>query len=549
MKGDENIKMAGTAYNPAGAILHKERYNVAAYVRISREDGDGESNSVIVQKQMIVDFVSSHSEMTLMDIYCDDGYTGTNFNRPEFQRMISDIEEGKIDTVIVKDLSRFGRSYIDAGRYLERIFPEKRIRCIAINDGIDNLTRAYDISMPIKNLINETYARDISNKVQSAFKTKQRHGEFTGAFASYGYMKDTTNNNKLLVDPEAAEVVKRIFNMYLDGYGKIRIAKILNEEGIPCPSEYKRQLGLNYKNSRKLETTKYWTYSTIHKMLKNEMYIGNMVQNRHFRSMHGKAQKLPESEWIIVKNTHEPIIDKEVWDSVQEQLKATARNLDLKTKSDVNIFAGKIKCGDCGRSMCKTSWKSKTGKKTYFTCSTYKRYGINECSAHTVQMKILEEIILNDFNKILESVHNLKQMIEENTKEVKKSQISISAQIERAESEMTKIQNNKLESYQDYKDGIISKEDFTEYSKMCESKLEQVQKRKQLLEQKRINNSDEIKRYQNPWIANLLKTGKIDKLDRDIVLKMIDTIYMYENKTIKIVYNFSDELKILNVQD
>lgn len=541
--------MAGTTYNPAGAILHKEHYKVAAYARISREDGDGESNSITVQKKMVEDYVSEHPEMTLVDVYCDDGYTGTNFNRPEFQRMISDIEEGKIDTVIVKDLSRFGRSYIDAGRYLERIFPEKRIRFIAINDGIDNLTQAYDISMPIKNLINETYARDISNKVQSAFKTKQKHGEFTGAFASYGYMKDARDNNKLLVDPEAAEVVIRIFNMYLDGYGKIRIAKILNEEGIPCPSEYKRQLGLNYKNCHKLETTKYWTYSTIHKMLKNEMYIGNMVQNRHYRSMHGKAQTLPESEWIIVENTHEPIIEKEVWDSVQEQLKATTKNLDLKTKADVNIFAGKIKCGDCGRSMSKTSWKSKDGKKTYFTCGTYKRYGINECSAHTVHMEVLEEIILNDFNKILESVHNLKQMIEENTKEVKKSRISISAQIYRVESEIKKIQKDKLGSYQDYKDGIISKDDFTEYSKMCESKLEQAQKRKQLLEEKRTNKDDEIKGYQNPWISNLLKTGKIDKLDRDIVLKMIDTIYVYDDKTIKIVYNFSDDLKILNVQD
>lgn len=536
-------------YNPAGVILHKFHYKVAAYARISREDGDGESNSITMQKKMVEDYLNEQPEMTLVDVYCDDGYTGTNFNRPEFQRMIGDIEGGKIDTVIVKDLSRFGRSYIDAGRYLEQIFPEKRIRFIAINDGIDNLTQAYDISMPIKNLINETYARDISNKVQSAFKTKQKHGEFTGAFASYGYMKDARNNNKLLVDIEAAEVVRRIFNMYLDGYGKIRIAKILNEEGILCPSEYKRQLGLNYKNCHKLEKTKYWTYSTIHKMLKNEMYIGNMVQNRHYRYMHGKAQKLPESEWIIVENTHEPIIKQEIWDSVQEQLKTTTKNLDLKTKADVNIFAGKIKCGDCGRSMSKTSRKSKNGKKIYFTCGTYKRYGINECSAHTVQMEIFEEIILKDFNKILESVHNLKQMIEENTKEVKKNRISISVQIDRVKSEIKKIQKDKLGSYQDYKDGIISKEDFTEYSKICESKLEQAQKRKQLLEEKIRNKDDEIKGYHNSWISNLLKTGKIDKLDRDIVLKMIDTIYVYDNKTIKIVYNFSDDLKILNVQD
>ncbi|MFQ9515800.1 MAG: recombinase family protein [Eubacterium sp.] len=541
--------MNNAGYNPAGALLHKEHYKVAGYNRISREEGDGESNSITVQKQMIEDYVSNHSEMTLVDIYCDDGYTGTNFNRPGFQRMLSDIEEGKIDTVIVKDLSRFGRSYIDAGKYLERIFPEKRIRFIAINDGIDNLTQAYDISMPIKNLINETYARDISNKVQSAFKTKQRHGEFIGAFASYGYMKDLTNHNKLIVDPEAAEVVQWIFSMFLEGYGKIRIAKILNEEGIPCPSEYKKQHGLNYSNSHRLEKTKYWTYSTIHKMLHNEIYTGNMVQNKHYRSMHGKAQKLPESEWIKVENTHEVIIDCDTWDKVQKQLEATTRNINFEMKADINIFAGKIKCGDCGRSMCKSTWKTKEGKKTYFTCGTYRRYGIKECSAHTIKMEVLEEIILNDFNKIVESIHNLKEMIEENTKAVKKSQSSLSSQLAKIESDIQKIQRDKLSSYQDYKDGIISRDDFSEYSKLCEKKLEQSSNRKQLLEEKMTSNNDEIKGYQNSWISNLLETGKVDKLDRDIVVQMIDKIYVYDDKTIKIVYNFSDELKILNVQD
>lgn len=528
-------------YNPAGALLQKEYYRVAGYNRISREDGDGESNSITIQKQMIEDYVLNRPEMELIDIYCDDGYTGTNFNRPGFQRMISDIESGKIDTVIVKDLSRFGRSYIDAGKYLERIFPQKRIRFIAINDGIDNLTQAYDISMPIKNLINETYARDISNKVQSAFKTKQRHGEFIGAFASYGYMKDVSNHNKLIVDPEAAEVVKRIFNMFLRGYGKIKIAKILNEEGVPCPSEYKKQKGLNYTNCHKLETTKYWTYSTIHKMLSNEMYIGNMVQNKHYRSMHGKAQQLPKSEWIKVENTHEAIIDRDTWDNVQKQLKATTKNINFETKADINIFAGKIKCGDCGRSMCKSTWKNKERKKTYFTCGTYKRYGIHECSAHTIKMEVLEGIILNDFNKIVKSIHNLREVIEENTKVDKKSQASVLSQLERIESEIKKIQRDKLSSYQDYKDGIISKDDFSEYVKLCEKKLKQAGSQKQLLEEKRTSSNDEMEGYQNPWISELLETGKIEKLDRDIVIQMIDMIYVYDDQRLKVVYDFGNE--------
>ena len=531
--------MNSTGYNPGGVLLQKEKYRVAGYHRISREDGDGESNSITVQKQMIEDFVSVRPEMELVEIYCDDGYTGTNFNRPGFQRMISDIESGKVDTVIVKDLSRFGRSYIDAGEYLERVFPKKRIRFIAINDGIDNLSRAYDISMPIKNLINETYARDISNKVQSAFKTKQRHGDFIGAFASYGYRKDLSNHNKLIIDPEAAETVRRIFDMFLKGYGKIRIAKILNKEGIPCPSEYKKQKGFNYTNSNKLETTKYWTYSTIHKMLKNEMYIGNMVQSTHYRSMHGKAQKLPQSEWIKVENTHEAIIDKEIWNQIQEQLAHTTRNINFCESKEANIFAGKMKCGDCGRSMCKTVWKGKEKDNIYFTCGTYKRYGVNQCSAHTVKMELLEQIILDDFNRIVKSINNLKEIVNECTKDVKRNQGNLLSRIEEIKTRIEKIKTDKLSSYQDYKDRIISKEDYIKYAEICEKNLCKEYYRKQLLEEKLKKQNLENKEYVNPWIYRLLNTGQIDKLDRDMVVGMVDTIYIYEDKKIKIIYNFS----------
>lgn len=534
-------------HNLAGTLLYKEKYKVAGYDRISREDGDGESNSIAVQRQMISDFVEQHSDMELVDFYEDDGWTGTNFDRPAFKRMLLDIENGRVDTVIVKDLSRFGRSYIDAGQYLERIFPEKRIRFISINDGIDNLTQEFDISLPIKNIINETYAKDISRKVQTAFKTKQRHGEFIGAFAGYGYAKDPTNHNKLIIDPYAAEVVKRIFDMFLEDIGKVKIAKILNQEGVMCPSEYKKHQGLNYHNSNRLDTTTYWTYSTIDRILHNEMYIGSMIQNKYFRTMHGKAQKLPESEWIIVPNTHEAIIDKETWDAVQKKLKQTNRNINF--ESNVNMFAGKIKCGDCGRSACKTTWKSKSGTRTYYTCSTNKRYGMNECTPHTIYVEVLEEIILSDLNKIIDSINNLKELIDKNTKKAKDSKQDYKSQMKKIDYEMKKIKRDKLSSYQDYKDGIISKDDYVAYSKVCEDKIEQSKSRKKMLEDRISNKQSEVEAYENPWITKLLNTRKIDKLDRDIVNEMIDTIYLYENKTIKIVYNFSDELKILNVQD
>ena len=543
MKGESKM----STYNPAAIFLRKNCYRAAAYCRISREDGDGESNSISTQKQLLKDYISCHENMELIDYYCDDGFTGTNFNRPEFQRLMDDIENGKIDTVIVKDLSRFGRSYLDAGKYLERVFPEKQIRFIAINDGIDNLTQAYDISMPIKNMINETYARDISNKVQSAFKTKQKHGEFIGAFAGYGYKKDLHNHNQLVVDTYAAEIVKRIFDMYLSGYGQVRIAKILNAEGILCPSEYKKSKGLNYSNSKKLENTKYWTYSTIHKILKNEMYIGNMVQNKYFRTMHGKAQKLPEREWIIVKNTHEAIIDREVWDKVQRIMKSSTKDVDF--TSEKNIFAGKIKCGDCGRSMSKTTWKSAEKNRTYFSCGTHKRYGKGHCSPHTIYFEVVEEIILKDINSIISTVSNLKELAEENVNDSIRKTTSIESRINILNNEITRLKKNKLSSYQDYKDELLSKEDYITYSKNCEKQIVERNKMIASLHEQMGENQKNMEVLENPWITNLIRTGKIDKLDRDVVDDMIDTIYVYDDKTIKIVYNFSDELKMLNVQD
>lgn len=223
--------------------------------------------------------------------------------------MLADIEAGKLDCVLVKDLSRFGRDYIEAGRYLERWMPEHGVRFIALGDSVDSERGAYDMMLPLKNLFNAQYARDISEKVKSAMRTKQNRGDFIGAFAYYGYMKDPENKNRLIVDPAAAPVVRRIFNMFDQGAGKVRIAKTLNGEGIPCPSEYKRLMGEHYCNNNKLESTNYWTYATVHRMLKSEMYIGNMEQGRDERlQMHGAARRKSKAEWTIVRGTHEPII-------------------------------------------------------------------------------------------------------------------------------------------------------------------------------------------------------------------------------------------------
>lgn len=517
-------------------------FNVAIYIRLSREDGDKEeSYSVGNQRKLLTEYVSKQTDFILYDVYVDDGYTGTNFNRPGFQRMIGDIETGKVNCVVVKDLSRFGRDYIDTGRYLERVFPELGVRFISVTDDIDSMKQAYDILLPIKNIFNEQYARDISNKIQATVKSKQKAGEFIGAFTSYGYKKSPVDKNKLIIDEYAADVVRRIFFLYIKGYGKQKIAKILNAEGILCPAEYKQVNGENYKNCNRLESTTYWSYSTINSILHREMYVGNMVQGTKHQRMRSKQKKVPKEDWIIVENTHEPIIDRETWEKAQSLLNKRTRELDLETNK--NIFAGFVKCGDCGRSMVKNTWRRTDGTKSYsMYCGTYKRNGKEYCTPHTLPMKVLEEIIRSDLKIIIQNIEDLREKIKAQALTVVKIKKITDAELNKIKTELERVRKLKKYIYEDYKEELISKEEFLSYRENYLKKEELYLKQMEVLEQKE-NITEDV--FETPWLKNLLELKDIEALDRDIVVEMISEIKVYENRKIKITYNFSDELEHL----
>ncbi|OUP49516.1 recombinase family protein [Lachnoclostridium sp. An181] len=519
-------------------------FNVAIYIRLSREDGDKEeSDSVGNQRKLLTEYVSRHDDFILYDIYIDDGYTGTNFNRPAFQKMIADIEDKKVNCVVVKDLSRFGRDYIDTGRYLERIFPELGVRFISVSDNIDSIKQAYDMLLPIKNIFNEQYARDISNKIQATVKSKQKAGEFIGAFTSYGYKKSPVNKNKLVIDEYASEVVKRIFAMYAQGIGKQSIAKQLNAEGILCPSEYKKLNGENYKNCNRLKTTSYWTYSTINTMLHNEMYIGNMIQGKKHQRMRGKQHKVDKENWVRVENTHEPIIDRDTWDKVRKLLSKKHRDIDLETNK--NIFAGFIKCGDCGRSMMKNFWRRADGSKSYsFYCGTYKRSGKDYCTPHTLPFQVLNDIVLGDLKAIIRNVENLQELIKKQSCTELKIKNSTNTELIKVKAELERVKKLKKSIYEDYKDELISKEEYLSYREDYQQKEALYSKQIETLEAKKKETVTEDV-FETPWLKRLLELKDIEELDRDIVVEMIDEITVYENRKIKIRYNFGDELEHL----
>ncbi len=361
-------------------------------MRLSKEDeGSGESSSIATQRKMLRAFARKNT-FTVYDEYIDDGISGTTFERPAFLRMKADIEEGKINLVLTKDLSRLGRDYISTGNLTEIYFPSKGVRFIAINDGYDSDSAYTDIA-PFRNVINEMYARDTSKKIKSSFETKMQAGEYISSFAPYGYKKDPTNKNHLIVDCEAAPIVQEMFNMAASGCRPKAIAESFNARGVLTPAVY-RCIKKPHLNADNYSKRKEWTSSMICKILNNMVYVGDMAQ--------GKTSKVsfkstiiiskPKEEWYIVKNTHEPLVAREIFNVVRNR--SIARRNETKN-GFINIFSGIAKCMDCGRNMSSTGIRKKSAVAN-LVCGGYKLYGKRECSNHFINYETLYNIVLEE---------------------------------------------------------------------------------------------------------------------------------------------------------
>ena len=334
----------------------KIMYHAAIYLRLSRDDEDidgsakRESDSISSQRELARSFVREQPDMELFDIYIDDGYSGANFDRPDFKRMMADIENGNVNCVVVKDLSRFGRDYIEAGRFIQKTFPAFSVRFIAITDHYDSLTAdqsTTSLVIPVKNFVNDSYCQDISEKVKSHQRVKREKGKFIGAFAVYGYQKDHEDKNKLVIDEYAAKIVKNIFTWKLDGMSNLAIANRLNENGIFSPLEYKKSYGEHYSTGFQAGIVSKWSAVAVKRILTNEIYTGMMVQGKR-EKVNYKVDKIlekPESEWFKVEGTHEAIISKEDYQNVQRLLKVDTRA--GKGKEKAHMFSGLLFCGDC----------------------------------------------------------------------------------------------------------------------------------------------------------------------------------------------------------
>lgn len=368
-------------------------YRMAAYCRLSKEDGENKiSESIENQMKLIREYVNTSDDLEIAGIYIDDGYSGLHFaNRPEFQRMMADIYRGRIQGVITKDISRLGREHIETGNYIERVFPSLGIRFIAILDGVDSASHRNEELAQFKTLINDMYSRDISRKIRGALSVQKKQGRFMSGFAPYGYVTDPEDKHHFLVDEDAAEVVRKIFYMYLAGYSRDGIAKKLNEESVLTPSEYKRKvLGLKYFNAREKEGLKGWGYPTVSMILRNRVYTGAMVQHKSEKISYKveKYRRIPEDQQYIVEGMHEPIISRETFDQVRELMKRRTRAPGFQSEvKKVNPYAGILVCGDCGYNLQRVTCRDG------YECGSYHRKGNAVCHSHFIKKEVLDFIV------------------------------------------------------------------------------------------------------------------------------------------------------------
>ncbi|MBO4356146.1 MAG: recombinase family protein [Clostridia bacterium] len=529
-------------------LTNRQSDKVGIYLRLSRDDGDKiESDSIHSQRQLIKDFIGRHPAFRYKKEYVDDGYTGTNFDRPDFVRLMEDVRKGIINCVIVKDLSRLGRNYIETGRYIERIFPSLGLRLVAINDNYDSLDKNSsdnEIIVPFKNLINDAYCRDISLKIRSHLDVKRRDGQFIGSFAMFGYEKDEKNKNHLVIDEDAAKTVEQIFELRMNGYSAQRIAEKLDELGLQPPYEYKRKRGLNYNSGFKSADKPTWKRETVMRILNSEMYTGTMVQGKSKRINYKIKKSLPvePADWMIVNNTHDPIIKKDTFELIQG-----LSELDTRVspeRSEVYPLCGFIKCGGCGQNMVRRA-TTRCGKKYYYYhCSTYKAGG--NCTSHLISCKKLDEIVFLAFKRQIELLDKAEDMISfiSNDSGDRSGIRLIRDQKKKLMDEIDRYGELIAKLYRDMVEGLIDRKQFEEINgrfdksrSKVEESLRSVEQREQVL----INNQ---LRFQ-PWVENLMRYRDVTELSRSAVISTIDRIVVKESDDIEVHFKFEEELSEL----
>lgn len=539
--------------------MNQTKFLAAMYLRLSRDDSDvgevtdrggsikSESNSIGNQRELIRAYIHDHEDIELFDIYIDDGFSGSNFERPEFKRMINDMEAGKVNCIIVKDLSRFGRDYIESGRYIQKIFPSLGVRFIAITDHFDSFhadAGESGIVLPVKNFINDSYCRDISMKVKSQLEVKRKNGECISAFAPYGYKKAEYDKNQLVVDEYAAEIVKKIYSWKMEGLAVSAIAGKLNELGILSPKEYKKSVGINFQSGFSGAGASKWSGITVKRILTNEIYLGHLVQGKTEKINYKVKKSIakPETEWIRVENTHEPIISEDNFQIVQNLLQVDSRISPILEKN--SLFSGLLFCGDCGEQMTRRVNRYKGKQKIYYICSTKNRG--EGCTRHSILEDTLASLVMEAVKKYANCFLEEKILFEKSLElEANfESIVHYDREIERLRKEQDKYYSLCTALNEDLRNGIVTKGEFERLHGEFQRKAREY---------------DEARKKQEATIKKMFKIGvlsagrlktmqdvaELKEIDRYTLCSMVKKISVYENQRIEIEFNFENQYKIM----
>lgn len=514
-----------------------KKWILGMYRRLSfDEKNEEESNSVANQKRLIEDYLLDKDDIIIYKCYVDDGYTGTDFDRPGYKKMLEDIKNKKINGVIVKDLSRLGRNYIEVGKFIDEIIPKYRLRFISVNDNVDsfkNPNMMDSLEIPFKNLMNESYSKDSSKKMRSSLKASKKSGNFIGKTAPYGYLKDSEDSHKLIIDKDAAHNIKRIFELALKGKSKQEIIEELEKNNIMTPSVYLKEK----HNIIVSKISKKWNTKMLDTILQNKTYIGTLVQNKRSRISHKTHNmvRVAEDEWIISKDRHNAIINEEIFNQVQDIL--YGRNVKVNKENSFRKYTGFVKCSECGENLYRFATKKNNKETAYYYCSTY--INTKNCNKHYILEKELDSVVLESLNKHIQLVSEIEMKIDdcvsfskvEYNLEIKK------IRLEEIEKELSQYQKLLNELAKDYRCDFISQEDYEDFKQKYLYEINKLNIEKEELNKSKINT------YNLKWLENYKNTGIIENIDRNIVSCFIENIIVNEDKSVDILFRYRENYK------
>ncbi len=525
----------------------KVLYKAIAYLRLSKDDGDeSESNSIKNQRTLINDYVSRHSDIKLLEEKVDDGYSGVTFERPGFQEMMELVRAGKVNCVIVKDLSRFGRNFVESGKYIQQIFPFLNVRFIAINDNYDSLKADYQTSnlyVPIKNLFNDAYSRDVSIKMRSFYDYKKRNGHVTAPFAVYGYRIDKIAK-KLIVDENVSGIIQSIYSAKLFGLSDRQIADKLNQQQVLCPSEYKKSLGLKYKTGFREKVSSKWSETTIRRILHNAVYTGRLEIGKTYRPNYKVKRPYGASKdsWIGYENAHEAIISKSEFNAVQ---RITSRKVQRGQSQNIPYpLSGLLFCHECRYSMVRRNVYKNGKPYVYYNCSGHKK-NKKSCSSHNIREDKIKEMLLTVIQKHIEAVIEIEKELKyiDTMPERQGTVKNIDKQVKALEDELQKNLRFKQLAFEKYGEKVIDQKTYLEYTQIYSQKCADIEaaleKRKEELDAVLKNGA-----ARHEWIRLFKENRNITSLNRPLLLTLIERIEVTKEKGLIVYFAHQDEYEI-----